>query len=68
MDAFTCAACARKSRVREIKHEAGSTYLVCEHCSAEHVMKKVFGSPGTLPEIQAGELRDKNAVQKRRLL
>jgi len=54
--------------VREIKHEAGSTYLVCEHCSAEHVMKKVFGSPGTLPEIQAGELRDKNAVQKRRLL
>jgi hypothetical protein len=31
-------------------------------------MKKVFGSPGTLPEIEAGELRDKNAVQKRRLL
>jgi transcription elongation factor Elf1 len=60
MNTFTCLACAKKSRVCEVKNEAGHTYLVCEHCSAEHVMKKIFGSPGTLPAIEAGALRNKD--------
>jgi len=55
--AFTCGACGKMSQVKEVKHDAGQTFLVCEHCSAEHTMRKVFGSPGVLPEVRAGLLR-----------
>ena len=55
--AFTCGACGKMSQVKDVKHDAGQTFLVCEHCSAEHTMRKVFGSPGVLPEVRAGPLR-----------
>ena len=57
METFTCRACSRGSSVKHTKADAGNTYLVCEHCGAEHVLKKVFGASGVPPQIKAGPLR-----------
>jgi len=57
MDAFVCHACGKTSRVRQVKVDAGQTYLVCSHCSADHLLRKVFGSPGLRPDVEIVGLR-----------
>ena len=59
METFTCRA-SKESRVLEIKHEGGHSYLICEHCSAEHVFKRVSTMPGAPAEVRITGLRDTN--------
>ena len=56
---FVCRACSRQSRVREVKHEGGHAYLVCEHCGAENAFKQVPAPSGSGWEIEVTGVRDK---------
>ena len=56
--AFTCRACGNLSRVNMVIHDAKQTFLVCEHCKAQHTITKIPTPNSELPEVQAGPLRE----------
>jgi hypothetical protein len=39
MDSFQCRLCSMKSYIRHVKCVASRTYLVCEHCAADHEIR-----------------------------
>ena len=57
MDSFQCRACGDKSPVRIVKAASKETFLVCVHCSAEHVLRFPAADSGALPEVEIAGLQ-----------